>query len=66
VSNGLLLRSDIHRLFDKGYVTVTPDHHFEVSRRLKDDFETGARITPCTDGKSAFRRTPRNDRIPSC
>lgn len=39
--NGLLLRSDIHTLFDKGYVTVTPDHHFEVSRRLKEDWENG-------------------------
>ncbi len=26
VRNGLLLRADIHRLFDRGYVTVTPDH----------------------------------------
>jgi putative restriction endonuclease len=39
--NGLLLRSDIHTLFDKGYVTVTPDCHFEVSRRLKEDWENG-------------------------
>jgi putative restriction endonuclease len=30
VSNGLPLRSDIHRLFDRGYVTVTPDYRFEV------------------------------------
>ena len=41
VSNGLLLRTDIHRLFDKGYVTVTEDLKFEVSRRLKDDFHNG-------------------------
>jgi putative restriction endonuclease len=39
--NGLLLRSDIHTLFDKGYVTVMPDCHFEVSRRLKEDWENG-------------------------
>lgn len=39
--NGLLLRRDIHRLFDTGYVTVTPDLHFEVSRRIKDDYENG-------------------------
>jgi putative restriction endonuclease len=39
--NGLLLRSDIHTLFDQGYVTVTPDHHFEVSRRLKEDWSNG-------------------------
>lgn len=41
VRNGLLLRSDIHRLFDAGYVTVTPDHHFEVSRRIREEFENG-------------------------
>lgn len=41
VRNGLLLRTDIHRLFDRGYVTVTPDFRFEVSRRLKEEFENG-------------------------
>ncbi|MCC6994890.1 MAG: HNH endonuclease [Deltaproteobacteria bacterium] len=41
VENGLLLRTDIHRLFDQGYVTVTPDHHFLVSRRLKEEFDNG-------------------------
>jgi len=40
-SNGLLLRRDIHSLFDRGYVTVTPSHHFEVSRRIRDEFENG-------------------------
>jgi putative restriction endonuclease len=40
-SNGLLLRRDIHSLFDRGYVTVTPAHHFEVSRRIRDEFENG-------------------------
>lgn len=41
VTNGLLLRADIHKLFDAGYVTVTPDHHFIVSRRLREEFENG-------------------------
>ncbi len=41
VQNGLALRADIHRLFDTGYVTVTPEHRFEVSRRLKEDFQNG-------------------------
>ena len=39
--NGLLLRRDIHSLFDAGYVTVTPDLDFEVSRRIKEEFENG-------------------------
>ncbi len=39
--NGLLLRSDIHQLFDSGYVTVTPKLHFEVSSRIREEFENG-------------------------
>lgn len=46
VSNGLLFRSDIHRLFDKGYVAVTPEMRFVVSRRLKDDWENGRTYYP--------------------
>lgn len=41
VSNGLLLRSDLHTLFDRGYVTVTPELTVEVSRRIKEEFENG-------------------------
>lgn len=39
--NGLLLRRDIHSLFDAGYVTVTPNRHFEVSRRIREEFDNG-------------------------
>ena len=39
--NGLLLRSDIHQLFDRGYVTVTPELRFEVSPRIREEFENG-------------------------
>lgn len=41
VSNGLLLRSDLHRLFDDGYVTVTDDLRIEVSKRIREEFENG-------------------------
>lgn len=41
IQNGILFRSDIHRLFDSGYVTITSDYRFEVSRRIKDEFENG-------------------------
>jgi putative restriction endonuclease len=41
ISNGILLRADIHKLFDWGYVTVTPEYRFEVSRRIKEEFENG-------------------------
>lgn len=41
LDNGLLLRADVHRLFDAGYVTVTPDYEFRVSRRLREDYDNG-------------------------
>lgn len=41
VQNGLLLRRDLHALFDRGYVTVTPALHLEVSRRIREEFENG-------------------------
>jgi putative restriction endonuclease len=40
-ANGVLLRTDIHRLFDLGYVTVSDDRRFVVSSRLKADFDNG-------------------------
>jgi putative restriction endonuclease len=51
VANGLLLRADIHRLFDAGYVTVTPDHRFVVSRRLAQEWENG-KAYYAMDGRS--------------
>jgi len=41
VTNGLLLRSDVHRLFDLGYVSISPDMKFRVSRRLEEDWRNG-------------------------
>ena len=41
ISNGILLRSDLHKLFDLGYITVTPDLRLEVSQRLKAEWENG-------------------------
>jgi putative restriction endonuclease len=39
--NGLLLRTDLHRLLDSGYATVTPDLHFWVSHRIREEFMNG-------------------------
>ena len=41
VQNGILLRSDLHTLFDRGYLTVEPNLCVEVSRRLREDYENG-------------------------
>lgn len=40
-ANGLLLRSDLHKLFDLGYLSVTPDLAVEVSRKIKEEFDNG-------------------------
>lgn len=36
-----MLRSEIRRLFDLGYVTVTSEHRIKVSDALADDFHNG-------------------------
>jgi len=41
VQNGILLRSDLHTLFDGGYLTVNPDFRLEVSHRLHEEFDNG-------------------------
>ena len=41
VSNGILLRSDLHTLFDKGYMTLTNDLRVEVSSRIREEFSNG-------------------------
>ena len=42
VSNGILMRSDLHRLFDDGYLTIDPtDRKIVVSKRIREEFENG-------------------------
>ena len=41
LNNGMLLRSDLHNLFDQGYLTVTLDLRVEVSRRIREEFQNG-------------------------
>lgn len=41
VSNGLLLRRDIHRVFDAGYLTFDEDLRVVVSDRVRTDFNNG-------------------------
>jgi putative restriction endonuclease len=39
--NGLLLRSDVHTMFDRGYLGIDPKHRLLVSPRLRDEFGNG-------------------------
>jgi len=40
-SNGILLRKDIHCVFDTGYATVDTDYRFVVSDKVKEIFNNG-------------------------
>ena len=54
VDNGLLLRSDLHRLYDRGYVTVTPDYEFRVGDSLREDFNNGRSYYALSGSKIAL------------
>lgn len=41
VGNGMLLRSDFHKLFDKGLITVTPSLQIEVSPKIREQWFNG-------------------------
>jgi putative restriction endonuclease len=40
-SNGILLRKDIHSVFDAGYATIDAGYHFIVSDKVRDVFNNG-------------------------
>jgi putative restriction endonuclease len=46
VANGLLLRADLHRLFDHGYVAVDRDRRLMIGQRLRADFANGRSYYP--------------------
>jgi putative restriction endonuclease len=41
LDNGLLLRSDVHTLYDRGYLAVDPKHRLLVSPLLRTEFGNG-------------------------
>ena len=41
IDNGLLLRSDFHTLFDRGFVTVTPEYKVLVSDQIQESYFNG-------------------------
>ncbi len=41
VSNGIFMRSDLHTLFDGGYLTLTGEFNIEVSKRIREEFSNG-------------------------
>jgi putative restriction endonuclease len=41
ISNGILLRKDIHSVFDAGYATIDTDYRFVVSDKVREVFNNG-------------------------
>lgn len=41
INNGVLLRSDLHTLFDNGYMTFDAEYRIDVSKRLHEDYGNG-------------------------
>jgi putative restriction endonuclease len=58
VRNGVLLRADLHRLFDQGYVTISPEYRLEVSPRLRLDYQNGHSYYPLHGAELSVPRSP--------
>ena len=63
IDNGLLLRSDLHTLFDLGYATIAPSGEFRVSQKLKETWMNG-RVYYDLD-RSHIRLPVEDDKRPS-
>lgn len=53
LDNGLLLRSDIHTLYDRGYIGVDRKYRLVVSSRLRADFQNGEELYAKSGGAIA-------------
>lgn len=53
VQNGLLLTQEFHTLFDKGFVTVTPELRVRVSPRIRERWSNGRRFYEFDDAPLA-------------
>ncbi|MBO0832791.1 MAG: HNH endonuclease, partial [Actinobacteria bacterium] len=62
IDNGLALRSDVHTLFDNGYLAVSPEHKLLVSPRLCADFGNGKEFYDLKNKVIAVLPGPNHDR----
>jgi putative restriction endonuclease len=65
VRNGILLRADLHRLLDQGYLTITTEYRLEVSARLKADYDNGRTYYPLHGTRLALPKTPQERPTPA-
>lgn len=66
VQNGILLRSDVHTLFDLGYVTVTDRHRFRVSSRCRRISTTASITMLWRTRESGCQQRRRSSRLVIC
>ncbi len=57
IRNGILMRSDVHRLYDLGLVTVESDLTFRVSTSIERDYSNG-KMYYVLDGKKIVPARP--------
>jgi putative restriction endonuclease len=57
-SNGILLRKDIHSVFDAGYATINPDYRFVVSDKVREVFNNGEEYRRLHGGRLWFPPNP--------
>ena len=62
LNNGLLLRSDLHILLDRGLITLTNDLKVRVSHRIKEEYENGRDYYAFDTKPLAFRPNRVSDR----
>jgi putative restriction endonuclease len=60
IDNGLLLRRDLHVLFDRGYLTVSQDLEVVVSKRLRHEFNNGEQYLAMSGSKLLVPSQPAN------
>lgn len=64
IQNGLAMTKEFHALFDRGYVTITPNFIVRISPRLRTDWNNGRRYFPY-DGQRLVQLPARNQDCPS-
>ncbi|MDZ4744369.1 MAG: HNH endonuclease [bacterium] len=64
VTNGLLLRSDMHILFDDGLIGVTPDYEIRISDRIREQYVNG-KVYYAWDGKKLSTLPSNPESFPS-
>ncbi|MFJ6022114.1 HNH endonuclease [Nocardiopsis alba] len=61
LDNGLLLRADVHKLFDAGYLTITPESKIRVSPLLRSHHFSAAEYYTSLEGATISLPSRRED-----